>query len=305
MGETMQWMLEKKYWLEYEEDYPYHAKNQECSHNKAHEVLTFSNVYKVAQDESDSGMGGALVQHGPLSVAVAAGSWQGYHSGVFTGCKPNTQINHGVTVVGYGSSGSDQYWIIRNSWGSGWGEKGHMRLARGKKMCQVQSQPVTVTGVKIDSSRPQPPEPVPGKYCCETQNVQTQSDCQNFCSTHGSSQRSWNSRGPQCGCQDTDYYCKGYPECATPTPPAPTPKPTPPAPTPKPTPAPTPKPTPKPTPPAPTPTPPTPTPSKSCMQVRDADECASRSDCCAHTMGSMVMCLDAGSPLCDKAVTLV
>merc|ERR1711964_822325 len=98
--------------------------------------------------------------------------------------------------------------------GSGWGEAGHMRLERGKSMCSVQSQPVTVTGVTIDSSRPEPPEPVPGPYCCETQNVATQSDCKRFCADHGSKQRSWGTPGPHCGCQDQNYYCGPYPDCA-------------------------------------------------------------------------------------------
>lgn len=51
--------------------------------------------------------------------------------GVFTG-RCDTNLNHGVAVVGYGSTPDGiNYWIVRNSWGSKWGEKGYVRFQRG------------------------------------------------------------------------------------------------------------------------------------------------------------------------------
>ena len=78
----------------------------------------------------------------PVSVAVDAGSfvWQLYGGGVFTGpC--TTELNHGVTVVGYGETQGDadgdgagtpgqKYWIVKNSWGAEWGEDGYIRMQR-------------------------------------------------------------------------------------------------------------------------------------------------------------------------------
>jgi len=54
-----------------------------------------------------------------------ANNFQFYDSGVFSDC--GTQLDHGVTLVGYTS----EFWIVRNSWGSSWGEQGYIRLARG------------------------------------------------------------------------------------------------------------------------------------------------------------------------------
>jgi cathepsin L len=62
---------------------------------------------------------------GPVSVAVDASNWSSYKTGVFDKC--GTGLNHGVLAVGYTSD----YWVIKNSWGSRWGEDGFMRLAKG------------------------------------------------------------------------------------------------------------------------------------------------------------------------------
>jgi len=55
-----------------------------------------------------------------------------YSSGVFTGCnyEQNIDIDHAVQLVGYNKAASrgKNYWIVRNSWGSGWGEEGYIRL---------------------------------------------------------------------------------------------------------------------------------------------------------------------------------
>merc|ERR1712224_1135926 len=60
------------------------------------------------------------------------------------GCSSSpTKMDHGVAVVGYGTddTGGD-YWIVRNSWGPGWGENGYIRLARGVNACGVSNAAV-------------------------------------------------------------------------------------------------------------------------------------------------------------------
>lgn len=78
---------------------------------------------------------------GPVGVSVDARSWSAYEGGVFQGCGANNtvEIDHAVLAVGYGKdseSGLD-YWTIKNSWGTTWGEAGYIRLFREPSAAQV------------------------------------------------------------------------------------------------------------------------------------------------------------------------
>lgn len=56
--------------------------------------------------------------------------------GVFTG-SCGIDINHAITIVGYGEVDSKDFWLIKNSWGISWGEKGYMRIARNINKCGI------------------------------------------------------------------------------------------------------------------------------------------------------------------------
>ncbi|CAH8339841.1 unnamed protein product [Eruca vesicaria subsp. sativa] len=113
------------------EDYPYTATDgtgcdQEKSQNK---IVTIKGYQKVAQNEASLEV--ATAQQ-PVSVGIDADGFifQFYSSGVFTGyC--GSSLNHAVTVVGYGEEDGEKYWIVKNTWGTGWGEEGYIRMERG------------------------------------------------------------------------------------------------------------------------------------------------------------------------------
>lgn len=71
-------------------------------------------------------------------MAVDASNWSSYASGVFNDC--DSFLNHGVTLIG----ATDQYWKIKNSWGTSWGEVGFMRLLKGNTcgICNAASYPL-------------------------------------------------------------------------------------------------------------------------------------------------------------------
>jgi len=95
----------------------------------------------------------ATLQHianvGPLSIAAAASAWQFYGSGVFNSCdyEDNITLNHAVQLVGYGTDPEKgPYWLVRNSWGSAWGERGYIRLQREDELnCGIDSRPADGT----------------------------------------------------------------------------------------------------------------------------------------------------------------
>lgn len=86
----------------------------------------------------------ALVERGPVGVSVSADSWFMYSSGVFDSCPADAVIDHAVTLVGLGVQKGQKYWLIQNSWGAGWGEKGRIKLLRrddDNERCGTDSQP--------------------------------------------------------------------------------------------------------------------------------------------------------------------
>jgi len=72
----------------------------------------------------------ALVDRGPVVVALAARPWFAYGGGIFDACSKGAEIDHAVVLLGFGKSAETPYWLIANSWGSGWGEGGRIRLLR-------------------------------------------------------------------------------------------------------------------------------------------------------------------------------
>lgn len=101
-----------------ETSYPYTAVQGTCKM-----ATGFFKISGYTEITNCNDLANALVSR-VVSVAVDATNWSRYSSGVFNNC--STRLNHGVTLVGM----SDASWSIKNSWGTGWGEKGFIRLDR-------------------------------------------------------------------------------------------------------------------------------------------------------------------------------
>eukprot|EP00756_Hemistasia_phaeocysticola_P033856 Hpha_TRINITY_DN16488_c1_g10::TRINITY_DN16488_c1_g10_i1::g.163209::m.163209/K01373/CTSF; cathepsin F len=116
--------------LELEADYKYTAgtgKSGTCQFAKSKAAVTISGGKVLASDEGQ--MLTFVQSQGPLSVGVyAAGSaWQTYTGGILKTCSTQ-RPDHAVLIVGYGTEGTTPYWIVKNSWGTSWGEQGYIRI---------------------------------------------------------------------------------------------------------------------------------------------------------------------------------
>eukprot|EP00750_Incisomonas_marina_P012228 INCI16668.1.p1 GENE.INCI16668.1~~INCI16668.1.p1 ORF type:complete len:346 (-),score=58.59 INCI16668.1:85-1122(-) len=89
------------------------------------------------------------VDQQPVSVAIEAdkAAFQLYKSGVLRSKLCGTQLDHGVGIVGYGKSElGTEYWKVKNSWGSSWGEEGYIRMERNVNMCGISESASYPTG---------------------------------------------------------------------------------------------------------------------------------------------------------------
>jgi C1A family cysteine protease len=86
----------------------------------------------------------------PLSVSIEADRavFQSYSSGIFNSATCGTTLDHAVMIVGWGTSAAGtEYWTMRNSWGTTWGERGYMRVAitSGNGVCGINMEPLYPT----------------------------------------------------------------------------------------------------------------------------------------------------------------
>ena len=120
--------------LEFDDDYNYIAEEQNCNYDQSLSTNTISG-YKYCSNYGSEKCSVDIVYNllvnGPLSIGIDGGTsdFQSYQSGILdTTC---SEDNHAVVLAGYGRTDDQkEYWIVRNSWGSSWGEEGYVRVAR-------------------------------------------------------------------------------------------------------------------------------------------------------------------------------
>ncbi|XP_050228529.1 senescence-specific cysteine protease SAG39-like [Mercurialis annua] len=129
MDDAFKFILQNK-GLTTEANYPYDGSDGTCSTKKeSNPAATITGFEDVPANNEAALMKAVALQ--PVSVAIdASGSdFQFYSSGIFTG-ECGTELDHGVGAVGYGESNGMKYWLVKNSWGTEWGEEGYIRMQK-------------------------------------------------------------------------------------------------------------------------------------------------------------------------------
>lgn len=135
-----------------EKDMPYTAKDGRCTVDLSKKYAGISGYKNVASKNTEQ-LKAALTE-GVVDVSIDASSYkfQLYKTGVYTDTKCGTSImdlNHEVACVGYGKENGQEYWIVRNSWGTSWGDKGYIKMAIKGNTCGVSTDPIYPVGVKL------------------------------------------------------------------------------------------------------------------------------------------------------------
>jgi len=124
----------------------YQATNQECTafnscgtcppNGPCHAIKNYAKLM-VGDYGSLSGvdqMQAEILARGPISCGIdATAQLENYTGGIYSEYNPEPMINHIISVVGWGAENNgSQFWIVRNSWGSPWGEDGFFRIVLGE-----------------------------------------------------------------------------------------------------------------------------------------------------------------------------
>ncbi|KAM6899547.1 uncharacterized protein FYW49_017627 [Xenentodon cancila] len=128
--------------------YPYEHQDGKCRYSVKGKA-GYCSKFHVLPRGDEGALQAAVASVGPVSVAVNAmlPSFHKYKGGLYyePDCNPKL-INHAVLVVGYGTDAGQDYWLVKNSWGTAWGEAGFIRIARNKKnLCGIASLAVYPT----------------------------------------------------------------------------------------------------------------------------------------------------------------
>ncbi|CAM8989107.1 unnamed protein product [Rhodiola kirilowii] len=147
MEDAFQFIINNK-GLNTEANYPYTASDGTCDKKAESTYAAKITGYETVPANSEDALLQAVANQ-PIAVSIDASgfAFQLYSSGVFNG-ECGTDLDHGVTAVGYGVEDGVKYWIVKNSWGTGWGENGYIRMQRGVDAKEG------LCGIAMDSSYP-------------------------------------------------------------------------------------------------------------------------------------------------------
>ncbi|XP_021044898.1 cathepsin Q-like [Mus pahari] len=122
--------------LEAEATYPYEAKEGQCRYNPKNSAAKITRF--VALPVNEDVLMDAVATKGPIAtgINVVYSSLRFYKDGVYHEPRCKRSVNHAVLLIGYGTERNEtytnNYWLIKNSWGKRWGLGGYMKIAKDR-----------------------------------------------------------------------------------------------------------------------------------------------------------------------------
>jgi len=131
---SYQYIIDNK-GIDTEESYPYKAQTGPSCLAKNGTIGARISSYKDIQSGSEKDLTSAVMNIGVISGAIDASqtSFQFYTKGVYYDSQcSSTNLDHGVNIVGYGSTNGQDYYIVKNMWGTSWGDNGYVLMSRNR-----------------------------------------------------------------------------------------------------------------------------------------------------------------------------
>ncbi|XP_035463881.1 cathepsin S, ortholog2, tandem duplicate 1 isoform X2 [Scophthalmus maximus] len=132
MSSAFQYVIDNQ-GIDSDASYPYRAQVQQCLYNPTYRAANCSS-YRFLPEADEQALKQALATIGPISVGIDATrpKFAFYRSGVYNDPTCTQKVNHGVLAVGYGTLSGQDYWLVKNSWGTHFGDEGYIRMTRNK-----------------------------------------------------------------------------------------------------------------------------------------------------------------------------
>ncbi|GBL74964.1 Cathepsin L, partial [Araneus ventricosus] len=142
MDQAFEYIKENK-GIDTEDSYPYTAEDGTCHFKKSAVGATVTGYVDIPTGDEEA-LKTAVATVGPISVAIDASqdSFQSYQDGIYVEPECSSEaLDHGVLAIGYGTEDGSDYWLVKNSWGTTWGIKGYIKMARNKNnQCGIATQ---------------------------------------------------------------------------------------------------------------------------------------------------------------------
>jgi len=135
MHEVFQWFKDNG-GVASQQAYPYAGVVQQCKHASVAKSARVAS-YNMVRNERD--LLNAVTNVGTISIAYNANTQQHsyYRGGILDIPNCGNTPTHAVLLIGYGSDNGKDYWLLKNSWGTSWGEQGFFRIVRGQNQCGI------------------------------------------------------------------------------------------------------------------------------------------------------------------------